>query len=65
MVLQIKLLVCKKYVKYGGEVFPDVDGPRQERMRRRADDPRERLKGDESARAVGKVGFMSEQRQGP
>jgi hypothetical protein len=21
--LQIKLLVCKKYVKYGGEVFPD------------------------------------------
>jgi hypothetical protein len=24
MVLQIKLLVCKKYVKYGREVFPDV-----------------------------------------
>jgi hypothetical protein len=24
MVLQIKLLVCKKYVKYGREVFPDA-----------------------------------------
>jgi hypothetical protein len=24
MVLQIKLLVCQKYVKYGREVFPDV-----------------------------------------